>query len=125
MSLRDIAERVLSFLKKEDLVHVRLVNREWKQFTDRYVTRVHPPSLGTLHEGHLPQLYPNLKAVDLSSVGVVDDAELKQTGQRLAEIPKLRDVTFRCGPGVTKNGWGMPHGILPQLQRLRLLTIAH
>ena len=120
---RDVAERVLSFLTKKDLVHVRLVNRQWKQFTDRYVTRVHPPSLGTLHKGHLPQRYPNLKAVDLSSVDIADDTELKQIGQRLAEIPKLRNVTLRCGPGVTENGWGMLDGILPQLQCLRLLPM--
>ena len=120
---RDIAERVLSFLPKKDLVHVRLVNRQWKQFTDRYVTRVHPLSLGTLQEGHLPHLYPNLKAVDLSSVDVADDAELKQIGQRLAEIPTLRDVTLRCGPGVSENGWEMLEGVLPQLQFLRLLPM--
>lgn len=118
----DVAERVVSFLAATDIANLRLVNKHWRQFTNRYVTTLRPQSLSLFFQGTLPKLYPAVNAVDLSAVDV-DETQLRPVAQTLAQLPALDELTLQCRE-VGKRGFDTLAITLPRLKRFGIRSSA-
>eukprot|EP00210_Caulerpa_lentillifera_P004685 g4470.t1 len=110
-----LAERIAVLLSPTDLQNLRLVNHHWHQTGNLFVRRQRPRSFQELTE--LSTAFPNLTSVDLTTLDLQNEQQLKTAVSYLAPLLNLKQMTIRWTSDLTLESLA---NTLPNLQYLQI-----
>lgn len=112
----NLAERVFGLLPPTDLQTLRLVNHYWRHATNVFVKQQRPVTLRQLFS--LKSHYPKLTSVDISTIEISNESQLRLASTPLSHLHHLEQVSIRAAPDLTLESLARA---VPYLNRLTIL----